>query len=145
MATQKKVTILFIEDEDLLRSLFSETFAFDHDYEYRILSATDLKTGLERARKENPDLIVLDLILPYDKSLTQNPSEMSEKMGISLLKTLKQDAVTKKTPVVIFSNLGDAEIKKATSAAGAVEHLTKSETSPEHFLSTIKALLKKQV
>lgn len=136
----KPTTILFIEDEELLRSLFSEALNLDGERIYTIVSATDLKSGTEMLRTTTPDVIVLDLILPYDK--TVNQGDLSEKMGIALLKEIKQDPRLKSVPVIIFSNLGDEAIKRETLQAGAAEHLTKSETTPEKFLAIIKRLLK---
>lgn len=136
----KSATILFIEDDDLLRSLFSEALTLDTERTYTILSALDLKSGKIILQNAQPDIIVLDLILPYDKTAHQN--DLSEKMGITLLKEIKQDPRLQSIPVIIFSNLGDESIKKETLKAGAAEHLMKSETTPERFLEIIKRLVK---
>lgn len=135
----KSAKILFIEDDDLLRSLFSEALTLDTERTYTILSALDLKSGKEILQHAQPDIIVLDLILPYDK--TSNQNDLSEKMGLTLLKEIKQDSRLQSIPVIIFSNLGDESIKKETLKAGATEHLMKSETTPEKFLEIIKRLL----
>ncbi|HEY4499684.1 MAG TPA: response regulator [Candidatus Paceibacterota bacterium] len=135
----KSVKILFIEDDDLLRSLFSEALTLDTERAYTILSALDLKSGKAILQSTQPDIIVLDLILPYDKAANQN--DLSEKMGLNLLREIKQDSRLKSVPVIIFSNLGDESIKKETLKSGATEHLMKSETTPEKFLEIIKRLL----
>src|SRR3989344_2300924 len=134
----KSVKILFIEDDDLLRSLFSEALTLDTERAYTILSALDLKSGKAILQSTQPDIIVLDLILPYDKAANQN--DLSEKMGLNLLREIKQDSRLKSVPVIIFSNLGDESIKKETLKSGATEHLMKSETTPEKFLEIIKRL-----
>ncbi len=135
--------VLFIEDDDLLRSLFGEAFAVDAEFSYELIVATDLKTGMEKTVSAAPDIIVLDLVLPYNKSAAQSKDDYSEKMGISLLKDIKADPARQRIPVIIFSNLNDPRVKKQTFDAGAEEYLVKSETTPEQFLETVKVLVKK--
>jgi|SRR3989344_1467155 len=142
MADRKQVKILFVEDENLLRSLFSELFAIDEEYSYEILSAMDLKSGLESLRANKPDVIVLDLILPYDKSVASSKDDLSEKMGLSFLKEVKDDEQYKDIPIIIFSNLNDAETKKLAHDGGAYAYLVKASTMPEQFTSIIKEALK---
>jgi CheY-like chemotaxis protein len=137
-----KVKILFIEDNNLLRSLFSELFNIDKDYDYETLSATDLKSGLE-AVTNRPDAIVLDLILPYDK-YTAGDGELSEKMGLSFLAEVKKNSDYKNIPVIVFSNLNDPEIQNKTRSLGAYAYLVKSATSPEQFMQVLKEALKQK-
>ena len=142
---QQHIKLLFIEDDDLLRSLFGEAFTIDNEFSYQLIAATDLKTGMEKVSSENPELIILDLVLPYNKLAAQSKDDYSATMGISLLKDIKANSVHKHIPIIIFSNLNDLKIKKQTLDAGAEEYLVKSETTPEQFLLTIKAVLKKYV
>lgn len=139
----QEIKILFIEDEDLLRSLFGEISYLDSEIKYNIVNAIDLKSGLEKIKTENPDLIILDLILPYDKNSASSDEDFSPRMGINLLKEIKKDNQYKQIPVIVFSNLNDPEIKKETLEDGAEEYLVKSETTPEKLLETIKSLIRK--
>ncbi len=137
MEDRKKIKILFVEDENLLRSLFSELFAVDKDYEYQILSAMDLKSGLESLKTNKPDVVVLDLILPYDKSVASNTEDLSEKMGLAFLKEVKSDSQYK-VPVIVFSNLNDEETKKSAYEAGAYTYLVKASTMPGQFTAVVR-------
>ena len=139
----KEIKVLFIEDDDLLRSLFGEAFTLDSEFSYAPIVAIDLKTGMERFQTAAPDVVILDLVLPYNKSAAQGKEDYSEKMGLSLLKDIKTNPTSKKIPVIIFSNLNEQKIKKEAMDAGADEYLVKSETTPEQFLSAIKVLVKK--
>jgi CheY-like chemotaxis protein len=145
MADKRNVKVLFIEDENLLRSLFSELFTIDKEYSYETLSAMDLKSGLERLKTDRPDIIVLDLILPYDKSATKDKGDLSEKMGLAFLKEAKSDKQYQNIPVIVFSNLNDLETKKSAYEAGAYAYLIKASTTPEQFITVLKEALKKTI
>lgn len=142
MADTKQVKILFVEDENLLRSLFSELFAIDEEYSYEVLSAMDLKSSLESLKTNKPDVIVLDLILPYDKSVASSREDLSEKMGLAFLKEVKNDPQYKNIPIIVFSNLSDIETKKLAHDGGAYAYLVKASTMPDQFTSVIKDALK---
>lgn len=142
MADKRNIKILFVEDENLLRSLFSELFAIDEEYTYEIISAMDLKSGLEGLKTSKPDAVVLDLILPYDKSVASAKEDLSEKMGLAFLKEIKSDTQYKHIPVIVFSNLSDIETQKLAHDGGAYAYLVKSSTTPEQFTSVIKDALK---
>jgi len=139
MADKPKVKILFVEDNDLLRSLFSELFSVDKDYDYETLSAADLKSGLE-ALSNRPNAVILDLILPYDKS-APTEAELNEKNGLSFLEEVKKDPNYKDIPIIVFSNLNDTEVQNKTRDLGACAYLVKSSTSPEKFMTVLKEKL----
>ncbi|MFH1188861.1 MAG: response regulator [bacterium] len=143
MAEKRHIKVLFIEDEDLLRSLFGEVFLLDDTTDYTVLSAMDLKSGLEQANTEDADVIILDLILPYDKTTSSDEEDLSEKMGIAFLKQIKSEPRHKDTPIVVFSNMTDIEIRKQVFESGATDFLIKSETTPEKFLEVVKNVTKK--
>ena len=80
--------VLIIEDEEVLVDMYKvelERLGFNVKY------ALDGEDGLEAAKEERPDLIILDLLLPG----------MS---GMKVLRTLKDDPETKDIPVFIFTN-----------------------------------------
>lgn len=79
--------ILVIDDEaDLLMMVVARIKKAG----YEVLSAKDGKTGLEMARLENPDLILLDLVMPGID-------------GYQVCRSLKADSKLKAIPVVIFT------------------------------------------
>lgn len=118
--------ILFIEDESALQKTFEDMLK---SQEYEMISATDGEIGLRLAKTKNPDLILLDLILP-------------KLAGLDVLKQLKQDSKTKNIPVIILTNLEDMEnIEKALSL-GAMTYLVKASYTLEEVLEKIKQALK---
>ena len=79
--------ILIIEDEvELVEMLKVRLEANGYD----IISAYDGQTGLDRAKKEKPDLILLDLMLPKID-------------GYQICGTLKKDKEYSRIPIIIFS------------------------------------------
>lgn len=106
--TNKK--ILFIEDEEHLQKLLGEEL---EDRGFEVIKALNGAIGLKLALKKQPDLILLDLILP-------------KKDGFEVLETLKKDPKTKKIPVIILTNLETApDVQKALDL-GASTYLVKA-------------------
>ena len=92
---------------------------------YNVLSALDGKKGIEIAKNEKPDLILLDLILP-------------QKDGFEVLEALKENPNTAVIPVIVLTNLeGSADIEKALSL-GARTYLVKSNYSLDDVLLKVK-------
>ena len=117
--------ILFIEDESALQKTIGD---FLNEKGYKVISALDGEIGLKLAKKEKPDLILLDLILPKIP-------------GLEVLKKIKEDEETKKIPVIILTNVESLnEVEKAISL-GATDYLVKAEYSLEEIFKKIKKAL----
>ncbi|KKT29141.1 hypothetical protein A3G55_04585 [Candidatus Giovannonibacteria bacterium RIFCSPLOWO2_12_FULL_44_25] len=117
--------ILFIEDEEALQRTMGEML---EQNSYSILKALDGEAGLKMAKKELPDLILLDLILP-------------KKNGFEVLEELKKDSATKNIPVAVLTNLeGSAEVERAL-ALGATTYLVKANYKPDELLAKIEVIL----
>jgi DNA-binding response OmpR family regulator len=114
--------ILFVEDEPNLQKAIGELLKQEG---FEIFGAFDGVQGLEMAKKEKPDLILLDLILP-------------KKDGFEVLKELKADDKLKGIPVIILSNLeGTGDVEKALEL-GATTYLVKANYELNDVLSLIK-------
>ena len=101
--------ILIVEDEEVLYRVLEEKF---RKANFEVAIAEDGEVAMTTVKTFNPDLILLDLILP-------------KKDGFEILQELKADPGLKQIPVVVLSNLGqDEEIKRALSL-GAVDYLVK--------------------
>src|SRR5436309_2224058 len=82
--------VLSIEDDASLRQ-FVETVLQANSY--AVSTAPDGKAGLAQAIESPPDLILLDLIMPY-------------KNGFEVLRALRQDDRTRAVPVIVLSSQG---------------------------------------
>lgn len=79
--------ILIIEDDQILQKMYQNKF---QNMDYTIVTASDGSEGYGQAKKEQPDLILLDLMMPKTD-------------GINALKLLKGDEETRKIPVAVLS------------------------------------------
>jgi DNA-binding response OmpR family regulator len=118
--------ILVVEDDKFLRELISQKLLKEG---YDIVEAVDGEKGIENARKERPDLVLLDLILPGID-------------GFEVLAKLKADPKLSNIPVIILSNLGQkTDIEKGIEM-GAVDYLIKAHFTPGEIVEKIAAVLK---
>ena len=120
-----KKKILIIEDEVYLLEMYKMKFELEG---YKVLIARDGQEGIESAVFGKPDIILLDLVMPI-------------KDGYQVLEELKEKDETKKIPVLILSNLGQAdEIKKGINN-GADKYLIKANMTPNQLVREVKEAL----
>lgn len=110
MDTELKHTILIIEDDQFLRSLAAKRL---EKAGYVISMAVDGDSAMNVAVDTKPALVLLDLLLPG-------------KDGFEVLRQLRGNEVTKKVPVIIFSNLGRQEDIQKAQELGATDFLIKA-------------------
>ncbi|MBM3255291.1 MAG: response regulator [Candidatus Omnitrophica bacterium] len=121
---KNKKRILLIEDEgDLLEMA---KFRLEAN-EYEVITARDGQEGLAKARKEKPDLIILDLMLPKID-------------GYKVCRMLKFDNKHKHIPIIIVTARAQESDEKLGFEVGADAYLTKPLES-QLLLQKIKELL----
>ncbi|MDD5341579.1 MAG: response regulator [Patescibacteria group bacterium] len=126
MAKENKVKILLVEDDTFLVEMYTTKFEIEG---FGVISAEDGVKGLEMAKKENPDIILLDILMP--------------KMdGFAVLDALKKDKSTADIPVVLLTNLGQKDDVKKGFEKGAVGYLIKAHFMPSEVVEKIKKILK---
>lgn len=116
----KNKKILIVEDERPLAHALELKFSHEG---YDIVIATDGMEALKSANEEKYSLILLDLIMPKMDGFT-----FMEKL-------------TKKTPVIILSNLGQEEDKTRAKKLGAKAYFVKSNTPITDIIKAVKAAL----
>ncbi len=121
-----KKKILVIEDEKTLRFLIVQTLVQEG---FEVEEAIDGEEGIQKLKKNKPDLILLDLLLPSIN-------------GFEVLSKIKRDSNLESIPVIILSNLGqEEEIKKGLNL-GAIDYLIKAHFTLDQVVSRIKKVLK---
>jgi CheY-like chemotaxis protein len=120
--TKKK--ILIIEDEEILLDVLQQKLSKDG---YEVSVARDGSEGLAMLKKDRPDLILLDIIMP--KMDGYEVLEKIKNMGINDL------------PIIVISNSGQpVEIEKALSL-GARDYLIKAEFEPNEVIKKVRSFL----
>jgi CheY-like chemotaxis protein len=114
------VKILLVEDSKFQRIATGRALV---NAGYSVLHAGDGDEGLQIARENVPDLILLDMMLP-------------KLSGVDVLRALKCDPLLKHIPVIVLSGLGQANEAKLMSE-GAAAFLVKSEKSLENNSSVL--------
>ena len=122
---EKKNKILVVEDEPGLRAGIK---AILEKNGFEVIMAVDGKEGLDMARKEYPDLIILDLMMPKID-------------GYKVCRLLKFDSRYKHIPIIIFTVRAEKEDAKIASDSGADAYLTKT-LDAKALLDKIEELLK---
>jgi len=118
--------ILLIEDDSLIVKIYSTRLKADG---YTIISADNGEDGLSIAEKELPDFILLDVMMPKVD-------------GFTVLQELRKNPSFEKTPIIVYSNLGqESEMQKAVSL-GATEFIVKANISPTELVAKIKSYVK---
>ena len=124
---ENKTKILLIEDEEMLANMYEVKFQNEG---FDLTKALDGADGLVKAKAIKPDFILLDIIMP--------------KMdGFSVLKTLKEDPITKDIPVMLLTNLGQEEDIERGKQLGAVGYLVKANITPSEVVDEVKKKLAK--
>lgn len=95
---------------------------------YDVITAYDGKTGIEKARNELPDLILLDVMMP-------------DITGIEVCQTLVNDEQTKNIPIILVTAKSGAEDTKEGLEAGAFDYIKKPFNRIE-LLARVKSALK---
>lgn len=116
--------ILFIEDEPD-QIMLIQTRLESRGFEF--ISALDGEDGLKKVEKEEPDLILLDVVMP--------------KMdGLEVCRRLKKNPTIAKIPIIMITASGDKNIEQNCLAAGADTCVMKPYNS-EDLVAKIKNLL----
>lgn len=116
--------ILLIEDEKEICNLYQEILSSGG---FNVVTAFDGEGGSELAKKEEWDILLLDIMLP-------------NKDGIEILSELHSKGYTKDRKVVILSNIENSEVLSRSRSLGAVKYVVKSEIKPSELLEIVASL-----
>lgn len=119
--------ILIIEDDLTLRNVLSE---FLESEGFLVSVASDGEEGLNMINNSNPDVVLLDIILP-------------KKNGFEVLKEVRNNKEKTHIPFILLTNLGSlSDIEKALEL-GATTYLVKGDYQIREIVEKIKEVLAK--
>lgn len=117
--------ILLVEDDNNLREIYEARLQAEG---YTIVSAQDGEEALVVAKKEKPDLIISDVMMPRIS-------------GFEMLDILRNTEGLKDVKVIMLTALGQAEDKTRADSLGADRYLVKSQVTLEDIVKAAQELL----
>ena len=116
--------ILLVDDEIQLADMVKMRLEANN---YDVITASGGIEGLEKAEKDDPDLILLDILMPGMD-------------GYQTLEKLKENSETKSIPVIMLTAKGQADDLTRSVSLGAIDYVVKP-FSPVKLLEKIKRAL----
>lgn len=118
--------ILIIEDEFFIRDLYERYLTKNG---YQVITAVDGEDGVNKAKSQAVDLILLDIMMP-------------KKTGLEVLHELRNsENFAKSTPIYMLTNVGQENIIKDVFKIGADGYLLKSKMLPKQIVEEIQKIL----
>lgn len=118
------IKVLIVEDEEIILQGLIDNLEIEG---YDVITARDGTKALELAKTKNPDLIILDIMLP-------------KKSGYDVCKELRMEKI--KTPILMLTAKGQEVDKVLGLELGADDYVTKP-FSVKELLARIKAVLRR--
>jgi CheY-like chemotaxis protein len=123
--TSKETKILIIEDDPFLSELASSRFRQEG---FDTFIALNGEEGIKTMKSVLPDIVLLDIIMPVMN-------------GFDTLEKIKADEQIRHIPVIIFSNLAQADDMRRATALGAEGFLVKANNTPKDIVRYVREKL----
>ena len=122
-----KVKVAIIEDDIAIVQMYRTKFETEG---YQVQTAGDGAAGLELIEDFEPDIILLDLMMPNMN-------------GLEMLQQLRAKQAGAKAKVVVLTNMGDTETATRVYNMAADDYIVKAEMTPKQVAERVKELLTK--
>ncbi len=122
---ENKKTILMIEDDSFLRNLYRDKLEREG---FEFIEATSGVEGMNKIANEDPDLVLLDILLPM-------------RSGFDVLEEMNENGMISQIPVIILSNLKQEVDIEEGRKMGAKDYFIKAETDFIDILERIKEII----
>jgi len=127
---KKNIKVLLVDDD----RDFVEATKMVLETKYDVISAYNGDEGLKKARQENPDLIIMDVIMPV-------------KDGFTASEQLKKDPQLSKIPVLMLTSfaqrMGETNISRAQALTLEADDYIEKPVSPQELLNRVERQLQK--
>lgn len=120
--------VLIVDDEEAILMMYSERLK---EGGHSVITASDGEEGIESAKKNKPDLIFLDIIMPKIN-------------GLDVLKELKSDPDVKNIPVFLLTNLPEDASGGKAKELGVTGYLVKAQVEPADLEKIVDEAIKKK-
>lgn len=119
--SMKKKVLLIVEDNPLLAEMYKAAF---ERADIEVSVANNGKDGLALIKKEKPNLVLLDILMP-------------EISGLEVLKELKKSGI-KGIKVIVLTILSDEETRQKAEEFGIADYLIKSDLDLSEIVERVK-------
>lgn len=116
--------VLLIEDDQVLRDMYRDKFSHEG---FSIEVAENGKSGIDKMKSFQPDVVLLDLILP-------------DITGFDILDSIKNDPQLNTIPIMVLSNIY-VDVEDLVKNKGVKAFVLKANTTPDDIVSKVKNLL----
>lgn len=120
--TERKV--LVVDDEENITQILEFSIAAEG---YEVITASNGEEAIEKARREQPNLIILDIMMPKVD-------------GYEACRVLKSNPMTKKIPVILLTAKGREIDKRLGFEVGAADYIVKP-FSPSKLIEKVNEYL----
>jgi len=124
----KNKKVLIVEDDKFLRYLLAIKLEQLKGQGVQVFPTGDTDEALETARKVNPDVIFLDIVMPG-------------KNGYEFLKELREEIQFKETPVIILSNLTNQDNNERAKGLNVSAYLVKADFALNDLVQKVSDIL----
>ncbi len=117
--------IMLVEDDAVLVEMYAAKFELEG---HETIVATDGEMCLRLLETVKPDIILLDILMP-------------KMNGFHVLKEIKKRTELRNVPVILLTNLGEAEVdmnQELAHALGVHDYLIKSHHTPDEVIAKVK-------
>lgn len=121
-------TILVVDDEVHIRMLLEQTLEeLEDDYGIELLTAENGEEGLDCIREKHPDLVFLDIMMPYMN-------------GYEVCQAVREDQKLSDVKIILLTAKGQEADRKHGLELGAERYMTKP-FDPDEILEVAKSIL----
>ncbi|MEK7660132.1 MAG: response regulator [Patescibacteria group bacterium] len=117
--------ILFVDDDEFVLEMYALKFK---QAGFNLEFARDGKEALTKIAPGKYQLIISDMIMPHTN-------------GFDLIEELDRLGITKTTPVLVLTNLGEEEGKEKCMAHGATDYMLKAYSTPTEIVEKVKQII----
>lgn len=117
--------ILIVDDDTMIQDIYLRKFK---ESGFEATAVSDGAAALKKIEEEEPDLVLLDLVMP-------------QMDGFETLRELGMMKLTKKPKVVLLTNLGQKEEIEKGLALGAQDYIIKAHLTPSEVVARVRVVL----
>lgn len=117
--------ILIVEDDSFIRDIYQVKF---NQEGFDVTTAENGLEAIKKLEKDTPDVILLDVIMPYMD-------------GMEVLRKIKSSNDWKDIPIIMLTNISEKEKVNEGMKQGVSDYLIKSHFTPSEVVQKVNVLL----